>query len=140
MIYHLAILICGMLFGCGLAISNMINPEKILHFLDVSGNWDPSLLMVMLGALTVTWAGYKLALKRPHPVWASKFFLPTRSDIDFRLIFGAAVFGVGWGLSGYCPGPGITAVVLSSMDPVYFLAGLALSILTNRITTYIWKS
>jgi uncharacterized membrane protein YedE/YeeE len=135
MIYHLAILLCGMLFGCGLTISNMINPDKILNFLDVSGNWDPSLLLVMLGALTVTWAGYKLVLKRPHPVWGSKFFLPRRSDIDFRLIFGAAVFGIGWGLSGYCPGPGITAVILGSMDPVYFLAGLALSILINRIVS-----
>lgn len=135
MIYHLAVLICGILFGCGLAVSNMINPDKILNFLDVAGNWDPSLLMVMLSALVVTWIGYKVALRRPHPILAGKFFLPTKLDINFRLISGSALFGVGWGLSGYCPGPGITAVVLGSMDPVYFLAGMALSILFYKITS-----
>lgn len=121
-------LMCGIIFGCGLAISNMINPIKILNFLDVTGNWDPSLALVMLSAVIVTWIGYRFVLARSKPVLANKFFLPQKKNIDLRLITGAAIFGIGWGLSGYCPGPGITALILGSMDPVYFIIGLVLSL------------
>ena len=133
MIYNFAVLICGIIFGCGLTISNMINPNKILNFLDITGNWDPSLALVMLSAVIVTWVGYKFALTRSMPILTNKFFLPEKTKIDFRLIFGSALFGIGWGISGYCPGPGITAIMLGSMDPIYFLIGLVLSLVTCQI-------
>ena len=139
MIYNFAVLICGIIFGCGLTISNMINPNKILNFLDITGNWDPSLALVMLSAVIVTWVGYKFALTRSRPILANKFCLPKKTKIDFRLIFGSALFGIGWGISGYCPGPGITAIVLGSMDPVYFLIGLVLSLFTYRIFTILFS-
>lgn len=139
MIYNFAVLICGIIFGCGLTISNMINPNKILNFLDITGNWDPSLALVMLSAVIVTWVGYKFTLTRSRPILTNKFFLPEKTKIDFRLIFGSALFGVGWGISGYCPGPGITAIVLGSMDPVYFLIGLVLSLFTYQILSILFS-
>lgn len=139
MIYNFAVLICGIIFGCGLTISNMINPNKILNFLDITGNWDPSLALVMLSAVIVTWVGYKFALTRSRPILTNKFFLPEKTKIDFRLIFGSALFGIGWGISGYCPGPGITAIVLGSMDPVYFLIGLVLSLFTYQILSILFS-
>ena len=139
MIYNFAVLICGIIFGCGLTISNMINPNKILNFLDITGNWDPSLALVMLSAFIVTWIGFKFVLTRSRPVLTNKFFLPEKTKIDFRLIFGSALFGVGWGISGYCPGPGITAIVLGSMDPVYFLIGLVLSLFTYQILSILFS-
>lgn len=130
-----AALVCGALFGAGLAVSQMINPQKIMNFLDFTGAWDPSLALVMLAALVVTFAGYRLALRRPHPLLENRFHLPTRRDIDVRLLGGAAVFGVGWGLAGYCPGPGIAAMTLGTLEPIVFtiavLAGFQLHRLLN---------
>lgn len=122
----LAALAAGIVFGLGLVVSQMVNPAKIVGFLDVTGKWDPTLLFVMGGALAVTIPGFRWILKRPHPLFARGFLLPTRTDFDPRLIAGAAVFGVGWGLAGFCPGPAVTALVtLGPQVLVFFVAMLA---------------
>lgn len=109
----------GLLFGLGLTISEMINPARVLGFLDVAGPWDPTLAFVMAGALAATLPLFRFILRRPCPVLDRQFHLPTQSKIDRRLIFGAAVFGVGWGLSGFCPGPALAG--LASGNPGVFL-------------------
>ena len=90
--------LAGILFGLGLAVSQMINPDKVIAFLNISGNWDPSLALVLFSAVSVSALGVSLANRRDQPLFAEKFHVPTRSDLDSRLILGAAVFGVGWGL------------------------------------------
>lgn len=127
MIYNLSSFFCGLLFGCGLTVSNMINPTKIQDFLDFFGNWDPSLALVMFSALTVTWLSYKFTIKKAKPKLAKQFYLPTKTTIDAPLVIGASVFGIGWGLSGYCPGPSITALSLGSLDALYFVIGMFVS-------------
>ncbi|WP_026068635.1 DUF6691 family protein [Halomonas smyrnensis] len=123
--------IAGLLFGLGLAISGMTDPARVLGFLDVAGDWDPTLMFVLGGAVVTNFVGYRLAMRRPNPLFASAFQLPTRRDLDGRLLGGAALFGVGWGLSGYCPGPafasvsGITlplAAMLAAMIVGWFIA------------------
>lgn len=117
-------LFAGTLFGLGLAVSGMINPAKIISFLDVAGNWDPTLAFVMGGALLVTIPAFRLILKRPRPVLADGFALPTRSSLDARLLGGAALFGIGWGLAGFCPGPAVAALV-TGLTPVFaFVAAM----------------
>jgi uncharacterized membrane protein YedE/YeeE len=127
----LAQLIIGLLFGTGLVVSGMINPAKVLNFLDLAGSFDPSLAFVMAGAVAVTALGYRIVLTRPRPVLASSFHLPSRQTIDARLIAGAAIFGVGWGLSGLCPGPAISSLGLGAPGVLAFvpamLAGMAMA-------------
>lgn len=118
MIGHLSAFGAGLLFGLGLWVSGMAVPAKVLGFLDVTGNWDPSLLVVMAGAVGVTLAAFRLVVKRTRPFFAEAFVLPTRKDIDVPLVAGAAIFGLGWGAAGYCPGPAITA--LSNLTPEIF--------------------
>jgi uncharacterized protein len=125
----LAALISGTLFGLGLAVSGMMNPQKVIGFLDVAGAWDPTLAFVMGGALLVTIPAFRLILDRPRPVLADGFSLPTRSSLDARLLGGSALFGIGWGLSGFCPGPAVSALV-TGLTPVFafvaaMLAGMA---------------
>ncbi len=122
---NIAALVAGLLFGVGLAVSRMVEPAKVLGFLDVAGRWDPSLLFVMLAAVTVTFIAYRAILRRPKPLLASQFFVPTKSELDRPLILGAAIFGVGWGLAGYCPGPGIAALGLGTWEAPVFVAALA---------------
>lgn len=131
--YNIAALVCGFLFGCGLTISNIIDPNKILNFLDFTGNWDPSLAFVMLGAVLVAWIGYRFVLRKSRPLLAEKFNLPERKCVDGRLIFGSAIFGIGWGLAGYCPGPAITAIGLGIMDAMYFVIGMIISSIIYQI-------
>lgn len=121
-------LLCGLLFGSGLTISQMINPNKVLGFLDFTGNWDPSLAFVMIGALAVTWIGYRFVLRQSHPVFEKKFFVSENKMIDMRLLAGAAIFGIGWGAAGYCPGPAVTALGLGIMDAFYFMVGMIISL------------
>ena len=116
--------LAGTIFGAGLSVSEMINPTRVIGFLDVTGNWDMTLLLVMCGALAVALAGFTLVLKRPRPVCADKFSLPTKTQIDKPLLIGSAIFGVGWGLAGFCPGPAITA--LATLSPSVFLFVLAM--------------
>lgn len=114
----------GILFGAGLALSHMIDPNKVLNFLDVTGRWDPSLLFVMIGALAVAMAAFRIILKRPAPLWSESFQLPQKTAIDPKLIFGAAIFGVGWGMSGYCPGPSVTGLSLLSRESVIMVLAI----------------
>jgi len=97
--------LAGLLFGLGLAIGGMTDPTRVLNFLDVFGDWDPTLMFVLGGAVITTFIGYRLVLRRSQPLFAQTFQLPTRRDLDVKLMSGAALFGIGWGLSGYCPGP-----------------------------------
>lgn len=120
----IAALIAGILFGLGLAVSQMVNPAKVLGFLDIAGRWDPSLLLVMAGGLTVTFAGYRLIQGRAAPVFAPRFELPTRRDLDRRLIGGAAIFGIGWGLVGFCPGPAFVSLAFGLEESLTFVAAM----------------
>ena len=123
-------LFAGALFGLGLAVSGMVDPAKVIGFLDVAGDWDPTLAFVMGGALLVTIPAFRLIFKRPRPVLADEFELPTKKDLDARLLGGSALFGVGWGLSGFCPGPAVTALA-TGLTPVFafvvaMIAGMAI--------------
>jgi uncharacterized membrane protein YedE/YeeE len=102
--------IAGLLFGLGLALSGMTDPARVLGFLDVFGAWDATLLFVLGGAVVTTFIGYRLVFRQTKPLWGDHFRLPTRQDLDGRLLLGAALFGGGWGLSGYCPGPAFASV------------------------------
>lgn len=114
----------GTLFGFGLAWSQMIDRERVINFLDVLGTWDATLLYVLVGAVSVTLVTFRWVLRQSRPLLATKFILPTNSKIDRPLVLGAAIFGVGWGLSGYCPGPGIAALVLGARAPIFFMMAL----------------
>ena len=120
-----AALLSGLLFGAGLAVSGMVNPAKVLNFLDLAGTFDATLLFVLGGAAVTTFIGYRLALGRDRPLFAERFQLPASTDIDARLIAGAAIFGIGWGLAGFCPGPAIAAVVSLRPEPFIFLVAMA---------------
>lgn len=116
----------GLLFGLGLIVSGMIDPAKVLNFLDLAGTWDPSLAFVMGGAVVVTFFGYRFVLRRPSPIADVRFHMPTRTDIDARILAGPVIFGLGWGLSGYCPGPAIAALSLGQSGTIVFLVTMFL--------------
>jgi uncharacterized membrane protein YedE/YeeE len=119
---NLLTLISGLLFGFGLLLSGMANPAKVQNFLDLFGTWDPSLAFVMGGAIAVTMPGFWLVIRRNKPFFNDVFHLPSRTDLDARLITGAAIFGVGWGLGGFCPGPAMTALPLAAEGTLIFVA------------------
>ncbi len=119
---YLASLITGILFGVGLGFSGMMNPEKVINFLNVTRTWDPSLALVMGGALAVTLITFPLILKRQAPLCDKEFFIPQVKDIDQYVTVGPAIFGIGWGLSGICPGPGIANLATFS-TPVFAYVG-----------------
>ena len=118
----------GLLFGLGLIISGMSNPAKVLNFLDLgsipAGTWDASLAFVMAGAVAVTFVGFRHVLKLAHPLFADRFHVPTRSDIDPKIIVGPAIFGIGWGLAGFCPGPALTALGFGSISAFVFVVAM----------------
>ena len=122
----------GVVFGAGLSLSGMINPRKVLAFLDVTGDWDPTLLLVMGGAVAVTLIAFRLVLKRDRPLLGS-FDLPTRRDIDASLVIGASLFGIGWGLAGYCPGPALTAFTVDLREPAIFCAAMVAGMYARRL-------
>nr|WP_325601301.1 YeeE/YedE family protein [Rhodopila sp.] len=119
-----------MVFGIGLALSGMLNPARVLGFLDLAGDWDPSLAFVLVGAVAVSMIGVAVARRRPRPLLAARFGWPTADRIDGRLLGGAALFGIGWGLAGFCPGPAIASLGLGIGKSLLFvaamLAGMAL--------------
>ncbi|MDO3380852.1 YeeE/YedE family protein [Gilvimarinus algae] len=117
-------LICGLLFGAGLAMSGMTDTAKVLGFLDLFGRWDPALMFVMGGAVVVTLVGFRLVLRRSRPVCDERFNLPANRRIDRRLLAGAAVFGLGWGLYGYCPGPALSALVYLEIKTLAFVLAM----------------
>jgi uncharacterized membrane protein YedE/YeeE len=129
-------LLAGVLMGLGLAVSGMINPAKVLNFLDLAGDWDPTLVIVMASALLTTMVGYRLVLRRETPLFAASYSLPGRREIDLRLITGAALFGFGWGLAGFCPGPAIAALTTLRAEPFIFVAAMAVGmVLMKHLTT-----
>lgn len=119
-----SIYLIGLVFGVGISISGMANPAKVLNFFDVAGSWDPSLIFVMGGAVAVTFLGYRLVLRRPAPMMDTTFHLPDNPRIDARLLGGSAVFGVGWGIAGFCPGGALPALGTGRIDVFVFVAAL----------------
>ena len=117
-------LLLGLLFGIGLIVSGMADPAKVQNFLDLFGTWDPSLAFVMGGAVLVTFVGYRLVLRRGKPVVGSKFHLPSKTEIDSPIIVGPALFGIGWGLGGFCPGPALTAIGLAQTGTLVFVPAM----------------
>ncbi|MCU0893678.1 MAG: YeeE/YedE family protein [Rhodospirillales bacterium] len=132
----LAAFACGLVFGVGLTVSQMINPAKVLGFLDVAaipaGGWDPSLALVLLGATVTTLIGYRLVFRRHRPLFADAFTLPTRRNIDARLILGAILFGAGWGLVGLCPGPAVAVLGVDGLGAVVFILAMLAGMVAYR--------
>jgi uncharacterized protein len=116
--------LAGVLFGGGLTISQMVNPTKVTDFLDFFGRWDPSLAFVMGSAMAVTFACFRIILRRPHPLFAPEFHVPSAWRIDSRLIGGSALFGIGWGLAGYCPGPAVASLAYGRWQSAIFVMAM----------------
>lgn len=131
----LTAIIAGLLFGAGLTVSEMVNPLKVLNFLDMFGAWDPTLIFVLGSALAVTAAGYAVVLRRSKPLFAERFQLPERSVINPQLIGGAIIFGIGWGLSGFCPAPAIASLVFGLPQSFVFVAAMAIGMAVAPILT-----
>jgi len=129
----IAALICGFIFGWGLLISGMMQPAKVLAFLDIFGNWDPSLAVVMAAALAVSAAGFALARRRGKPLLAAQSLWPTKSDIDRPLVTGAVLFGAGWGLVGLCPGPALENLATLSPRVVVFVIAMAAGMVLHDV-------
>lgn len=126
------VLLSGLLFGLGLGFSQMIDRDRVLGFLDVTGVWDSTLLFVLGGAVTVTVIAFRFVLRLSHPIFANQFHLPTKKDIDKPLVLGSVIFGIGWGIAGYCPGPGITALVLGIWNPILFMVAFIIGSLAYK--------
>ena len=127
-------LLCGVLFGFGLAVSEMINPQRVIGFLDITGNWDATLLFVMGGALMVGLPCFQMALKR-SPVCSESFDLPSKTRIDQPLLIGAILFGIGWGLAGLCPGPAIAGMATLSFE----IIGFVLAMIVGQVGVMYWS-
>jgi hypothetical protein len=135
---HLIALAAGLLFGIGLAVSGMFDPAKVLSFLDVaaiaSGGWDPSLAFVMAGALAVALPAFRHARRQPGPIAALHFQVPASAGIDARLLGGALLFGLGWGLVGYCPGPALAALAFGAVGTILFVAAMIVGMMLHGLT------
>lgn len=132
----IAAFVVGIIFALGLGISGMTQPQKVVGFLDVFGNWDPSLMFVMIGAISVHFVAYRIIRKRNSPMLSPTWDVPDRKDITPALVIGAFIFGIGWGLGGYCPGPAIASLASFDLRPVIFvvamIVGMILFVLLNR--------
>lgn len=128
-------LLAGVIFGAGFTLSDMVNPARVLNFLDVAGNWDPTLIFVMAGGLAVTTLGYMSIFRRGSPLFGDKFNLPTQRRIDLPLVGGAALFGLGWGLAGICPGPALADVVTLEPKVLLFVAAM----LVGMLAASVWR-
>ena len=131
----LSTLIAGLIFGTGLILSGMANPVKVQNFLDFFGSWDPSPALVMGGAILVTMPGFWLIQKRKTPFFNNVFNLPTRTDFDFRLLAGAAIFGIGWGLGGFCPGPAVTSLSLAAKGTLVFVPAMLIGMAAAKLAS-----
>jgi uncharacterized protein len=127
----------GLLFGTGLVVAGMSNPQKVLNFLDIaaiaSGTWDPSLMFVMGGGALVTFIGYRLVLQRKQPIFDTVFHMPTSKTIDAPIIVGPAIFGIGWGLGGFCPGPAFTALGTGSVQAISLVVAMIIGMVAARL-------
>lgn len=121
-------LIIGLIFGLGLVVSQMVNPAKILAFLDLTGEWDPSLAIVMGSALATAAVGYRFVFSRKSPLLSVRFQLPEKTDLDGKLIMGSTLFGIGWGLAGFCPGPAMAALYTGSTEIFTFFTAMMIGI------------
>lgn len=130
---RLSALLAGLLFGFGLAVAGMVNPLKVLNFMDLFGTWDPTLLFVMGAGLAVTGAGYRIVMARRAPLFADRFSLPGSNAIDARLLAGGALFGLGWGLTGFCPGPAIASLVFGRPESYIFVIAMAAGMAATRL-------
>ncbi|KIC51346.1 DUF6691 family protein [Tateyamaria sp. ANG-S1] len=130
---HLFALLTGLAFGTGIALSGMMDPAKVLNFFDLAGTWDPSLAFVMGGALIVTFIGYRLVWRRAAPLFEARFQIPSASNIDARLIGGSALFGVGWGIAGFCPGAAIPALGTGRWEVALFLVSVTAGFYLRRL-------
>ena len=129
----------GIVFGLGISISGMANPAKVINFFDVAGTWDPSLIFVMGGAVVVTFLGYRFVLKRPMPLFDRQFLLPGSNVIDLKLLGGSAVFGIGWGIAGFCPGGALPALGTGRIEVVLFTVALVAGIFAARALMHFWR-
>ncbi len=132
----LAALASGVVFGLGLSLAQMTNPDKVLNFLDFTGTWDPSLLLVLGGAVVLSTLGFHLVFKRQTPVWDSMFHLPVAQAIDRPLLIGSALFGIGWGLSGYCPGPAIASLGFGNPEALWVVPSMVAGAALQRWSHY----
>ena len=127
--------ISGIIFGVGLSVSNMINPEKVLGFLDLFGLWDPSLIFVMLGAIIISAPVFFFFRNKNKPLFADNFTIPTLKSIDKNLIIGSATFGIGWGMVGFCPGPAISSLALLNTYSVFFVLSMLGGFLLTKLVS-----
>ncbi len=127
-------LLSGTLFGAGLALGGMTNPARVRGFLDLFGDWDPTLAFVMGGAVIVMAIAWRFQPRMAHPLFAPKFALPDRSDLTARLIGGSALFGIGWGIAGLCPGPGVAALVIEPASAAIFVVAMLAGMFLVRLT------
>ncbi|MBI5927292.1 MAG: YeeE/YedE family protein [Aquabacterium sp.] len=132
MLKWMSCLLAGAVFGLGLAIAQMTNPLKVLNFLDVAGTWDPSLAFVMGAAVMITLVGFRLVLRRKAPLLGERFHLPTLVHVDRQLLLGSALFGIGWGLTGYCPGPALATLLSGNVEAYLFVPAMLLGGFLHR--------
>ena len=123
----------GLIFGVGISVSGMANPAKVLNFFDIAGTWDPSLAFVMGGAVVITSLGYRLVWRRSAPLFGDRFQIPTSNAIDARLIGGSAIFGIGWGIAGFCPGAAIPALGTGRWEVALFLVAVTAGFYVRRL-------
>jgi hypothetical protein len=135
MIVRISSWLAGLLFGVGLAVAGMTLPPNVQAFLDVFGDWSPSLALVMIGATGVHFVAFRLVTRRRAPLFEARFHLPTRTDLDWRLLSGAALFGAGWGLGGFCPGPALTSVAAGSFSAIVFVAAMTAGMLLEHVVS-----
>lgn len=132
---NVAALVAGALFGVGLGVAGMTRPSKVLGFLDLTGDWDASLAFVMMGAIAVHAALYRVVRRRTSPLFDAKFHVPTRRDLDPKLLAGAALFGVGWGLGGFCPGPAVVSAMTGDRSVLLFVGAMLVGMVLHRVTS-----
>lgn len=125
-------LISGMMFGFGISLAGMTNPDIVIQFLDITGNWNPALLLVLGAALSTTAIGYALVLRRKAPVCDVQFHLPQQSTIDRDLILGSAIFGIGWGMAGYCPGAALAALAAPNQEIITFISAMLMGMVAHQ--------
>ncbi len=129
----------GLIFGLGIVISGMANPAKVLNFFDIAGTWDPSLMFVMGGALVTTAIGYRLVFSLTTPLIADRFHLPTAKRLDTRLIAGSAIFGVGWGFAGFCPGGALPALGTGKLEVMTFVLAVIAGLMMTRLVLHLFN-